>query len=269
MGNDSLHLEAIEFEAQSDFYRAAPADVRAAHAIEVHQSGAATCLTSRGLEPAVMFRRAGGLGVEHETSESELDAVLAYMHQHGLAYAVPVAPDAQPPALAEWLERRAFTRGYAWMKFRRSCTAPPQVTSDLEIRVIGHQLGDEFGRVVAEGFGAPPTVARWVAGVTDRPNWICVMAFAGNIPVAAGAVYVSGEYAWLGFGATLTSHRRQGAQSALLARRIGEAAARGARWAVTETGARVADKPSNSYRNILRAGFEEMYVRQNYMSPAP
>jgi hypothetical protein len=53
----------------------------------------------------------------------------------------------------------------------------------------------------------------------------------------------------------------------MLARRLTEAAARGARVAVTETGERVPDKPSHSYRNILRAGFEEMYLRQNYLSP--
>jgi hypothetical protein len=38
---------------------------------------------------------------------------------------------------------------------------------------------------------------------------------------------------------------------------------------VTETGERVPDKPSDSYRNILRAGFHERYLRQNYLSPAP
>lgn len=37
--------------------------------------------------------------------------------------------------------------------------------------------------------------------------------------------------------------------------------------AVTETGERLPDKPSNSYRNILRAGFEETYLRQNCISP--
>jgi hypothetical protein len=45
------------------------------------------------------------------------------------------------------------------------------------------------------------------------------------------------------------------------------AAARGARTAVTETGERMPDKPSASYRNILRAGFQERYLRQNWMSP--
>jgi GNAT superfamily N-acetyltransferase len=78
---------------------------------------------------------------------------------------------------------------------------------------------------------------------------------------------VSSEHAWLGFGATLPAYRRHGAQNALLARRLGEAAARGARTAVTETGERLPDKPSDSYRNILRAGFHERYLRHNYLSP--
>lgn len=48
---------------------------------------------------------------------------------------------------------------------------------------------------------------------------------------------------------------------------LAEAAARGARTAVTETGERLPDKPSMSYRNILRARFHERYLRQNYLSP--
>ena len=154
------------------------------------------------------------------------------------------------------------------MKFCRPCEGAPQVVSDLEIRVIGASLGGEFGRVVAEGFGLPRTVAPWIGALAGRAKWICVMAFAGGAAVAAGAAYVSGRHVWLGLGATSASHRRRGAQNALLARRLSEAAARGAQVAVTETGERVPDKPSPSYRNILRAGFEEAYLRENYMSPS-
>jgi hypothetical protein len=28
-------------------------------------------------------------------------------------------------------------------------------------------------------------------------------------------------------------------------------------------------RPSNWYRNILRSGFEDAYLRENYLSPAP
>jgi len=117
-------------------------------------------------------------------------------------------------------------------------------------------------------FGLPNAIAPWLAALPGRSGWICAMAFAGEHPVAAGAAYVSGEYAWLGFGATKVAHRSRGAQRALLARRLDEAAARGVRVAVTETGERVPGKPSNSYRNILRAGFAEAYLRANFMSAA-
>jgi GNAT superfamily N-acetyltransferase len=269
---DPLHdfsaLESVEFEAAVDLYRAAPEGVRVAHAIEVHDVEETTCLTCRGIEPAAVFRRAVRLGTGRAATEAELDAVVAHMKRRGLSYVIPVAPQSQPTALGSWLERRGFTQSYAWMKFCRPCEGAPQAASDLEVRVIGATLGNEFGRVVAEGFGLPPTVAPWIGALAGRANWICAMAFAGDAPVAAGAAYVSGEHAWLGLGATSASHRRRGAQSALLARRLKEAAARGARVAVTETGERLPDKPSHSYRNILRAGFEEAYLRQNYMSPS-
>lgn len=265
--HDFAALENIEFDASIDLFRAAPDAVRTAYAVEVRDFGSATCTTCKGIEPAAIFRRVVGLGVSRAASEAELDEVLAQMNSLGQKFAVPVAPQAQPAVLASWLEARGFTQSYAWMKFRRPCDNAPQAPTDLEVRVVGRDLAAEFGRVVAEGFGLPPAVSPWIGALPGRADWVCTMAFSGEAPVAAGAVYVKGEYAWLGLGATLASHRRHGAQNALLARRLAEAVRLGARTAVTETGERLGDKPSNSYRNILRAGFQETYLRQNYMSP--
>ena len=263
--HDFEALEQIEFEATTDLFRAAPETVRSAHAIEVQQIGPATCMTSRDIDPAAIFRRAVGLGVRQPATADDLDAVARHMSARARKYALPVAPQTRPPELASWLEKRGFTRGYAWMKFRRPCHGAPAVTCDLDIRVVGPDLSGEFGRIVTEGFEMPASTAPWIAALVERKCWVCVMAFAGDAPVAAGALYVNGDYAWLGLGATLPSHRRHGAQNALLVRRLNEAVARGARVAVTETGERLPDKPDNSYRNILRVGFQETYVRQNYL----
>src|SRR5512139_1094453 len=102
-------LENVEYEAMEDFARAAPAEVRATHSIELQRVGAATCMTSRGLEPALVFRRAVGLGVGREATEQEVEQVLAHMNARGLRYALPVAPQSRPAALASWLETRGFT----------------------------------------------------------------------------------------------------------------------------------------------------------------
>ena len=39
------------------------------------------------------------------------------------------------------------------------------------------------------------------------------------------------------------------------------------RLVVTETGELEEGRPGNSYRNILRSGFHEVYVRPNFLSP--
>ena len=73
---------------------------------------------------------------------------------------------------------------------------------------------------------------------------------------------------YLGYAGTAPEHRGKGAQSALLAARIRRARELGCDAVFTETGEQLPDRPSASYRNILRAGFEELYVVPNWLSPA-
>jgi hypothetical protein len=64
-------------------------------------------------------------------------------------------------------------------------------------------------------------------------------------------------YAWMKFV-------RDPSPSTLLHRRIEDARAAGCHTLFVETGERTADRPSASYRNILRAGFKEAYLRPNW-----
>jgi len=262
-------LEWIEYDAAIDLYRAAPADIRTGLDVDVHESDAATCLSCRGLQPPAIFRRAVGLGIRRPATETDIEEVAGYMEDRGERFVIPFAAGCRPAGIADWLGDRGFEPGYAWMKFSRPCAEPLEAQTDLDVRVVDAGDGARFGAVVAESFGMPDTIAPWLGQLAGRPDWICVMAKDGDRPVAAGAVFVRGDHAWLGFGGTLSSHRRRGAQGALLSLRLAEAAARGARIAVTETGERLPDLPSHSYRNILRAGFVERYLRQHYLSPAP
>jgi GNAT superfamily N-acetyltransferase len=71
-----------------------------------------------------------------------------------------------------------------------------------------------------------------------------------------------------GIAATLEEARGHGCQTALLHRRICDAAEAGCHTLFVETGERVPGRPSASYRNILRAGFEEAYLRPNWQRSA-
>jgi GNAT superfamily N-acetyltransferase len=77
------------------------------------------------------------------------------------------------------------------------------------------------------------------------------------------------DWGYLSFAGTLPEHRGKGAQSILLAGRIRHARELGCRLVVTETGDRRADLPSSSYRNLIRAGFDERHVVENWIRRAP
>jgi GNAT superfamily N-acetyltransferase len=92
------------------------------------------------------------------------------------------------------------------------------------------------------------------------------VAYDGADPAAAGALFVRDAVGWLGVAGTRPEHRGKGAQGALLAVRVRRALELQVDALTTETGERTADRPSGSYRNILRAGFLEAYVRPNLIA---
>src|SRR6476469_6040613 len=85
---DFVALDAVESAAFADLYRAAPADIRTSLGIDVAAVGGATCLSSLRLQPAAIFRRACGLGVQLSASEAQLDEVVRYMDRLGETFAV-------------------------------------------------------------------------------------------------------------------------------------------------------------------------------------
>jgi GNAT superfamily N-acetyltransferase len=192
--------------------------------------------------------------------ELDLDAVAGVYA--GKAHIVSVPPWVE--GLDERLEARGYTRGYPWMKFERDPNPAPRVESGL--RVAETQDAELFGATVAEGFGAPPEAAPGFA-LAGRPGWHCFLAWDGDEPAAAGGLFVDDRVAWFAGSATRPAFRGRGAQTALLAARIDRARMVGARRLCVETGERVPDRPDQSYRNILRAGFREAYLRPNWRSP--
>lgn len=90
------------------------------------------------------------------------------------------------------------------------------------------------------------------------------MSFAGDVPAGTGALLLKDGVAHLDWGVTHPEFRRRGGQSAVLARRIGDALALGCDLLVTTTGEAVPGDPQHSYNNILRTGFEEAYLRENW-----
>jgi GNAT superfamily N-acetyltransferase len=260
-------LELAEADGYGEIFRAAPDSVRRAHGVDVCEFAGATCIRLGAAAGNLMLNRVNGLGLRGSVGDEELDEIDAFFRTGGTQYAIGVSPLA-PPDLAPRLAERGFEPGYAWMKFRRGVEAPPPVETTLRVDEIGAEHGATFGAIVARGFGLPEFAGEWFAALAERPRFHLFLAYDGAEPAGAGALFVGEGVGWIGVAATLPEHRRKGAQGALLAARIRRARELGLRVLATETGERTDDRPSGSYRNILRLGFEERYLRPNYVSPA-
>jgi GNAT superfamily N-acetyltransferase len=259
-------LELVEAAAFTALWGAVPEAVRREHGVRVRTIAGAVC-TAVGAAPGeTMINRVTALGLREPATDAALDEIDAFFRDAGTRYAIGVSPFS-PPDLAGRLEARGFEPGYAWMKFRRGVEPLPEPQTSLRVEELGGARGAAFGSVVARGYGMPDFFADWFAAAAGVPQLRLFLALEGDEPAGAGALFAGDGAGWLGLGATLPEHRRKGAQGAILAARIRAAGEVGLGALATETGERLPDRPSNSYRNLLRAGFEEQYVRANYLSP--
>jgi GNAT superfamily N-acetyltransferase len=217
-------------------------------------AGGAMCLQHPGA-PAPELNRALPVGAHVDVGE-----IAAWFAGH--AHVVSVPPGYL--GLEDALRRHGYAPGHAWMKFRRDDRPSEPVPTDLGVEESLDS--DAFAVAFAEGFGIPSEVAAGLCGFVGAPGWHSFVAWAGDEPAAAAALYSDGEQAWLGIAATRPAFRRRGAQRALIAARIECARRLGARRLSTETGERVPSGPDQSYRNILRGGFHEAYLRPNWRS---
>ena len=202
--------------------------------------------------------------------EGHLAAASEWAASRGVESYVPVGPGQPQTEPAErWLAGNGFSPGYAWMKFVRD-SHPPRfaVPADIEVVEVTAAEQEPFGMIAATGFGLPVWGAAFFANLPGRDGFRCYVARVDGEPQACAAMLVQGDLAEFGIGATLEPARGRGAQRALLHRRIVDAAAAGCRTLFVETGERVPDRPSASYKNVLRAGFEEAYRRPNWTRPA-
>ncbi|HZO05041.1 MAG TPA: hypothetical protein VFB52_01520 [Solirubrobacterales bacterium] len=265
---DSADLDRVERLFWRDCWEGLDAGLAADHGVALRDFGPVQAQVVAELPAAGMLNQALGATLPGAIESGELGAAVEWMSARGGPPHVPVTPDTPTTAGVEaWLTANGFEPGYAWMKFVRD-PHPPRFREPSGVEVIEVDAPGQapFGMIVATGFGAPP----WAAGLFDLPGragWRCYVALIDDTPQACAAMRIDGGIAEFGMAATLEGARGKGCQLALLRRRIVDAAAAGCHLLFVETGERIPDRPSISYRNILRAGFEEAYLRPNWKRP--
>ncbi len=125
----------------------------------------------------------------------------------------------------------------------------------LDVVVSGFAHPDAQGVPSDEEF--PREVLSWAIGdLAATPGFRRYLAFRGASLAAGASCRFAEGVAQLCGAATLPEHRRHGIQSALLARRLADAAAAGCDLAVVTT-----QPGSKSQQNVQRLGFSLLYTR--------
>ncbi|HEY3312990.1 MAG TPA: hypothetical protein VGK00_15220 [Anaerolineales bacterium] len=260
--------ETGESQAWSNFYQTAPEKFKKQYGIQTRQVGSLSITMIPGIDMA-FFNRISLIGILEEASENMLDDAIAVLEKAGLTnYIVQVSPVAQPAAIPDWLTARGFVRTDNWAKVYRDNRSISLIETDLRVEIITRKKADAFADVAIKAFEVSDAFHPFFSGPIEQPGWVHFVAFEGQEPAAAGALYVKGEIGWLGFGATKPEFRKRGGQGAIMTRRIAEGIKMGCKWLITETGEETAEEPNPSYHNMLRSGFQLAYQRPNYVHKA-
>ena len=258
-------VEFSEAYAWADHFFAAPEEFKSDFGLHVDDLGSAVVLVMSRLEEP-FFNRVIGLGINEPATAQMLDDLLSFFSWADIKQCmINLSPAAVRPELIEWLDERGFWQWNRWAKFYRGPEPVSIVPNKFRIELTGPEFADAFAFVASQAFGVPDYFYPWMAASVGRPGWRHYTAWDNDAPVATGAMFIRGEIGWLGHGSTLPSHRRQGAQSALLARRLQDGLDLGCKWFVTETDEDTQENPNPSFRNIQRAGFKLAYHRPNYV----
>ncbi|MDJ0813513.1 MAG: hypothetical protein QNJ23_07280 [Woeseiaceae bacterium] len=263
--SESRTSEVIEAQALEAWFRAAAGIDEGSFRWTRVRQGDATCYASAS-EPSILINRVLGIGSEYRPAQEQLVHIRELYANAGISrFFLHVIPDQIGEDYAERLTEAGYEKYRGWMKFERGAGDVDAITTDLLIREIGPEHAAAFASIVGDAFDFLPDFQPAIAALAHDDEWRLFMGFDGDAPACTGGLYVKNAVGYLDFGATHPDFRRRGGQTGLLNTRIRAALDAGCTSIVTMTGEAVPGDEQHSYRNILRAGFQESYLRENWI----
>jgi GNAT superfamily N-acetyltransferase len=211
----------------------------------------------QGAAASANFNRVYLCGRESGTQPDALGQLIQLFTAAGVKrFFVWLSPGSGMDVVRGWLDEQGLTR-VRWTGYPTLCRSEPspvRFRTDLEIRQVSaseiEAARDQLGETLWPGY----------ARSAGKQDFFHYMAFDGARPVAIAALCVFEDIGYLIAAATVESHRKRGAQQALIAERIKCAEQIGCSTLVSETLTML----EHSLRNLQRAGFEEVYEKEVY-----
>ena len=253
-------LIAAEIEYMMSLLRPVQAMFGAAAGITTESFGTASAMSMQA-NPDPAFNRVLGFG---DSSLPLLDEILDWYAQRQTLCRFDVLAGTSDPSLSARLAERSFSAH----PLETFLCAPPGIhalplAAGPEVRELGRDELEEFIHAFLAVYPQPPEAEEAtrvsVRAQYGQPEWHCYVAHMEGAVAAFGAMYVNNGTAALISAATLPQFRRQGCQTALLARRMADAVELGCDliWSHAACG-------STSQSNMERRGMRPAAVKYRY-----
>jgi GNAT superfamily N-acetyltransferase len=259
-------VEFSEARAYGSLLAASSNEFREANGVTATWFGSALAIVARSVTNTLNMNRVIGLGVAEPADERALDQIVALYAKAGVPYGIEVGPCSQPADLPGWLKKRRIRRGVATAMLYRTAEQLADRPGPVKIvRATGRETRS-VAEICCRVFRMPEVAQALIAEAAERPAWRHWLAYIGSEPIGAALSFVEQGVAWLGWDATLPHSRGRGAQAALIAARLSDAASNGCSYVTSETAASGAGGTDPSFRNYQRMGFCCAYERYTYVA---
>lgn len=246
-------IEIAEALAFNEMYSLIPEQFQSESKIRFENFGPSIFQTGLS-KPNNIMNKTINFGIFEEADESFIDFMIDYYKTANsdeillhLSYA------AKPENISVLLLKKGFNLIGSMPKFYRDTFSVPEILSNFKIEEIDADRAHEFDEIVY------PDMRNIFSHQIGKDNWHYYIAYHEDKAIAAACMFIYEETAWFGFATTVPEFRNNGAQSALIARRLIDAKQLGCKWISTET--HDGKKTNPSYHNLTRLGFNLMYKR--------
>jgi GNAT superfamily N-acetyltransferase len=198
----------------------------------------------------------------------DLDRVAEFYEGHGIPPRFDLAPLLRPPGWNEWMETHDFEIEDRKQMGRRILYGPAATglrsSPEVQVRPAEPNVSEELLEMMATGFDMPylrrPTGGEWVRNFLMSASFRTYIAWIDGQRAACAGLAIHEGVGYLGNMTTLPEFRGRGAQGALIAHRIRDAADAGC-----DAVCSLVAPDSGSERNLKRAGLDKHYDREIWM----
>jgi ribosomal protein S18 acetylase RimI-like enzyme len=253
-------LERVEAATMSGLALAGAGDIRTV------RIGGGLVVTRSGTD-SLFWNRATAF--DRVVTRADLDEVRAHLEDRGVKRVLlRAAPAALPDDWDEIVAEAGLTAEFPQTKWAAAAEAAVESSAGartgLRVERVRPADARRWAEVLCAAAGLDDGSVAVFAAMTGRPGGHAYAAWDGDAIVGTGLLHVDGRIGHLYAGTVAETHRRRGAQSALIAARVRAAHRAGAEWVTSDTVGGAAE-PDVSGRNMIRSGFAPLYERPAWL----